>query len=53
MCAIAWQQALPPVQVEADSASKQLGGTAGLQRLADTIGTQTVENATFGSVLIR
>lgn len=34
MCAIAWQQALPLVQVETDGASKQHGGIARLQRLS-------------------
>lgn len=34
-CAIAWQQALPLAQVETDSASKQHGGIAWLQRPSD------------------
>lgn len=50
MCAIAWQQALPLVQVETDSVSKQHGGIAWLQRLSDRRETQPIENATFASI---
>lgn len=50
MCAIAWQQALPLVQVETDSASKQHGGIAWLQRLSDGREARPIEDATFVSI---
>lgn len=52
MCAIAWQQALPLVQVETDSASKQHSGIARLQRFSDGREVRPIEDATFASISV-